>query len=205
MSQHVRVNLEAEPGFDTGALDHLGKARLRKRCAALGEEHEIAVRRFPPELAKRPHLVALQQMRGRIALLGPAHMKPMAIEINLIPPQIHKLDRSESVPIGDEDHRRIPMTAAVFLGRFDEAIDLGRRQMLAAAQFTIRSILRTVFKDRNAGKSALFVALDRVVGLFAESLQELNHLPGLPRSKPLGQALDEMLAHFVDIALQAEV
>jgi hypothetical protein len=52
MSQHVRVNLEAEPGFDTGALDHLGKARLRKRRAALGQEHEIAVRRFPPELAK---------------------------------------------------------------------------------------------------------------------------------------------------------
>jgi hypothetical protein len=31
MPQHMRVNLEAEPSFDTGALDHLGKARLRKR------------------------------------------------------------------------------------------------------------------------------------------------------------------------------
>jgi hypothetical protein len=96
------------------------------------------VRVIAAELAERPHLVALQQVRGRTALLGPAHMKPMTIEINLIPSQIDKLDRSEPVPIGDKDHRRIPMAPAVFLGRLDEAIDLGRRQMLAAAQFTIR-------------------------------------------------------------------
>jgi hypothetical protein len=50
MSQHVRVNLEAEPGFNTGALDDLGKARFRKRRFAhralqrLVEAEDCAVR-----------------------------------------------------------------------------------------------------------------------------------------------------------------
>jgi hypothetical protein len=115
MSQHVRVNLEAKPSFDSGALDHLGKARLRKQRAALGQEHEVAMRSFPAQPPKSPHLIALQQVRGRIALLGPAHVKPMAIEINLIPLQIDKLDRAEAVAVRHQDHRRVAMSPAVFL------------------------------------------------------------------------------------------
>jgi len=40
MPEHVRVSLELEPGGLTGALDHAGEARRRKRSAALRRKDE---------------------------------------------------------------------------------------------------------------------------------------------------------------------
>ena len=51
-------------------------------------------------------------------------------EIDLIPTQVYKLGRPQTVAEGDKDHGGIPVTPAVGLGGIDQPIDLGAGQVL---------------------------------------------------------------------------
>ena len=46
-------------------------------------------------------------------------------EIHLIPAQVYKLGRPQTVAEGDKDHGGIPVTPAVTLGGIDQPVDLG--------------------------------------------------------------------------------
>jgi hypothetical protein len=84
MPQHVGVDLDAEIGFNAGALDHAAEVRRRERRAALGREHE---RRFRVLLAlkppQRPQFVADNRMRAGRALLDPADVQGGGSEVDL--------------------------------------------------------------------------------------------------------------------------
>ena len=68
-------------------------------------------------------------MGGWHAFLGPADVQDGMGEIDLIPTQVYKLGRPQTVAEGDEDHGAIPMTPAISLGGIDQPIDLGAGQM----------------------------------------------------------------------------
>jgi hypothetical protein len=45
-------------------------------------------------------------------------------EFDLIPAKVHKLGRPQTVPIRDQEHRRVAMRPAVLSGRIHEALNL---------------------------------------------------------------------------------
>ena len=56
-------------------------------------------------------------------------------EIDLIPTQVYKLGRPQTVAEGDKDHGGIPVTPAIGLGGTDQPIDLAAGQVLAGPVF----------------------------------------------------------------------
>jgi hypothetical protein len=66
MPQHVGVDLDAEIGFDAGALDHAAESRCRERCAALGHEHEGRLHAIALMLPQFAHFLAGQWVGGRV-------------------------------------------------------------------------------------------------------------------------------------------
>jgi hypothetical protein len=56
-----------------------------------------------------------------------------AIEIDLVPAQLHQLGRSQAVAEGQEDHRGVPVAAR----RLDQALDLDLGEMLSGAIFAV--------------------------------------------------------------------
>jgi hypothetical protein len=67
------------------------------------------------------------------ACLGPADVQDAAIEIDLVPAQLHQLGRSQAVAEGQEDHRGVPVAAR----RLDQALDLDLGEMLSGAIFAV--------------------------------------------------------------------
>ena len=76
-----------------------------------------------------PHFIADNGMGSRRALLGPADVQDGVGKIDLIPTQVYKLGRPQTVAEGDEDHGAVTMTPAVTLGGIDQPVDLGAGQM----------------------------------------------------------------------------
>jgi len=64
-------------------------------------------------------------MRARRALLDPADVQGGRSEVHLIPVEVDQLGSPQAVPVGDEDHGRVPVAPAVALGRLHEPLDLG--------------------------------------------------------------------------------
>jgi hypothetical protein len=71
MPEHVRVDLEADLAFVTGAGEEFGKAGWRERGAALRSEEEgrggLAL-----ELPQRPQFIAEKQKRRQLAAPWPS-------------------------------------------------------------------------------------------------------------------------------------
>ena len=59
-------------------------------------------------------------------------------ELDLIPAKVHKLGRPKSVPVRDQEHRRVAMPPAVLPGGVHEALDLGFGQVLSGSQVGVR-------------------------------------------------------------------
>ena len=89
------------------------------------------------QLAQGPHLVATDGMGTRHAFLGPTNVQDGMGEIDLIPTQVYKLGRPQTVAEGDKDHGGIPVTPAIGLGGIDQPIDLGAGQVLAGPVFGV--------------------------------------------------------------------
>jgi hypothetical protein len=71
----VNVNRKGEACALANALDQAVDGVGRERSAALGGEHERAILGLPAQLAERPHLVAAQRVRARLAVLRPADVE----------------------------------------------------------------------------------------------------------------------------------
>ena len=81
-------------------------------------------------LAQGPHFIADNGMGGRRALLDPPDVQDGVGEIDLIPTQVDKLGRPQTMAEGNQDHGGIPVTPAIGLGGIDQPIDLGAGQVL---------------------------------------------------------------------------
>jgi hypothetical protein len=89
---------------------------------------------FALEPAQGPHFVAPNGMRCRRALLRPTNGHGAGIEVDLVPAQVRQFARSQTVTVGYQDHRGVPVTPAVGSGGFQQPLDLGLGQVLAGAR-----------------------------------------------------------------------
>ena len=128
VSEHLNVDREGKPGTCTDALDKTVDRVRGKRAAPFRGEYIAAVGILALQLAQRPQFVAADRMRGRLAVLDPAHMqRGIAAEFDLRPFQVANLDGSQPVAIGNQDQRGIAVAmAAIAAGRFHQLLDLGR-------------------------------------------------------------------------------
>ena len=76
-------------------------------------------------------------MRARGAILDPPDVKAGAVEVHLVPTQVADLGGPQSVPEGDQDHRRVAMVAPVDLSGLDQNLDLARREVLAGPKLGV--------------------------------------------------------------------
>ena len=51
--------------------------------------------------------------------------------------EVDQLGSPQAVPVGDEDHGRVPVAPPVALGRFHEPVDLGLGEVLPAPQLGV--------------------------------------------------------------------
>ena len=72
-------------------------------------------------------------MHAGVAALGPAHVHSSCGEIDVVPAQCDQFRRSQTVAIGDQDGRGVPMPGAVLLGGLNEPLDLPFCQLFSAA------------------------------------------------------------------------
>src|SRR5262249_54095509 len=63
-------------------------------------------------------------MDARRAVLAPAHVQDGRLKLDLLPPKVTDLDRSEPVAEGQEDHRPIAVRLPIGLGGLDQKLDL---------------------------------------------------------------------------------
>jgi hypothetical protein len=75
ITKHVSVDLERQAGALTDPLDQAIDGVGRERAAALGGEHEAAVRELPAQCAQGSHFITMNRMRARLAALCPAHVQ----------------------------------------------------------------------------------------------------------------------------------
>ena len=111
------------------------------RCegrAALSSEDVAAIGIFLTEDCQHAQLVAPDRVNRRLAFLGPADMqRSRATELNLAPFQLASLLGAKPMPIRHHDQAGIPQAPPAILGRLDQLLDLGRRQIFSAAHLGI--------------------------------------------------------------------
>ena len=71
------------------------------------------------------------------ALLDPADVQRSRSELDLIPAQVHQFGGAQTVPVGNQNHRSVPVSPAVALSRSHQPLDFGFGQVLAGAQVAI--------------------------------------------------------------------
>jgi hypothetical protein len=115
------------------------------------------------------------------ALLDPADVQGGRPEVHLIPAQLHQFGNPEAVPVGHEDHRRVPMTVAAFISRS------------TSASVRYSRVRRSPFR-RGVGATVRFLAIGhRPEVRFSHQFQPLRsrvvrinqmHVVRLPKSLP---------------------
>jgi hypothetical protein len=100
MTQLMRMHPVLEAGGFAEPGDHVAKAARGERRAAFGRKH-IGRRRVLVALepAQRPQLSPRQRMRGSLRALHPADMQAALAEIDRVPPQRYRLDRTQPVVV----------------------------------------------------------------------------------------------------------
>ena len=88
---------------------------------------------FAQELAQRAAFPRRYRMHAGIPPLGPAYMQAPGGEVDVVPTQRDQFRRSQTVAIGDQDGRGIPMPVSVLLGGLDEPLDLPFGQIFPTA------------------------------------------------------------------------
>ena len=76
-------------------------------------------------------------MGARAALLDPADVQGGRCEVHLIPAQVRQLACPQAMPVGHQDHRGVPVCPTVSLGRLEQPINLGLREVFAGSQVGI--------------------------------------------------------------------
>src|ERR1019366_6371265 len=138
MAQHVRVNLERKARFPSCAFDEPIKAISREWSTTFAHKHERRFWSFPLKLAQRSQLIATNRMRARLPALHSADMKRCRVPVELLPTQVANFRSTQAVPIGNQDHGRVPVTVSIVLCGLDKLFNLSFGQMLSAAKLAVR-------------------------------------------------------------------
>jgi hypothetical protein len=64
-------------------------------------------------------------------MLGSTDVQAAMVKLDLMPFEAADFACSHSMAIGDQDHRRIPVTMPIALGGFDQALDLALGKIAA--------------------------------------------------------------------------
>src|SRR6516164_911176 len=67
------------------------------------------------------------------AVLDAGDMQEAMHEVHLLPPQRAQFGRSEAMPVGEQDHGRVPVAMAVVPGSLHKPFDLTLRQVFTLA------------------------------------------------------------------------
>jgi hypothetical protein len=89
------------------------------------------------EPAQGAHLIALEGMCARSAVLDPADVEIGTVEVYLVPTEVAQLRCPQSVPERHQDRGRVSMPVPPLLGGLDEDLDLLWREMFAGAKFGV--------------------------------------------------------------------
>src|SRR5262249_19540462 len=76
-----------------------------------------------------------QGMRRRSTRLSPTDVQDAAIEIYLLPPEVHQLSRPEPMAEGQQNHGCVPVACRCL----DQPLDLGLGQVLTGAVLGVPS------------------------------------------------------------------
>jgi hypothetical protein len=76
-------------------------------------------------------------MRARLAILRPTDVQGRLIEIDRLPAKADQFRRTQAVPKGNEQHRRVAVSPTATLCCLNQLLDLAGSQVLAAANLTI--------------------------------------------------------------------
>ena len=93
-------------------------------------------------------------MGARQPVLAAADMQQPLAQIDLLAPQADQFRDAQPMPVGDQDHRGVPVAmASEPLGRGDQPVDLGRGQVLPAAALGIGLFGRRSHGERTFPKT----------------------------------------------------
>src|SRR3954451_12693559 len=113
VAQHVRVDREGELGRLADGRELLAEACRGPGGAALVGE-DVGARRhlLVLEATQRAQLATAQGMHTRAAVLEPAHMQVALVVVDHVPAQGDELAGTQTVPVGQEDHRGVAVAVA---------------------------------------------------------------------------------------------
>ncbi len=118
------------PGIAVPTADFVGEGMAHSRCdgadnrranaqPAQARRHHHAYRRNDAETqTPKPSC-------GKRSSRPPARQQPAGIQLDLMPLQIAQLGSPKPVPVGDQDHGRVPVAVSTVLARgLDQPLDL---------------------------------------------------------------------------------
>src|ERR1035437_10351769 len=77
-------------------------------------------------------------MRARLSILHSADMQRGRFPVDLLPPKVCDLRRSQPMPVGNQEHSGVPVTVSVALCGIDQLFNLSLSQMFSAAKLAVR-------------------------------------------------------------------
>src|SRR5262249_42336940 len=94
--------------------NQLTKAGGGKRCPPLGGENKRGLRLlFALKPAQCTQLLARQRMHRLRSMLSPADVDAAVLQVDRVPPQRYKLDRPQTMSVGEQDHGPVAVGVAV--------------------------------------------------------------------------------------------
>jgi hypothetical protein len=139
VSQHVGMDRKAKVRHLPKPRQHLSKARRCERGPTLGlEDEQIAPLLLPLQAAQGPDFLAVEDVGRGGAVLDTPDMDFAGIEIDLVPTQVAKLRRPQTMSERGHDHGRIPKTVTIALeGCLLQAADLGLGEIFTTPQLVV--------------------------------------------------------------------
>jgi hypothetical protein len=139
VAEHVRMRRQFKAGACRRPLDQPTKASRREWCPAPLTDEDVGRRPlgFTLQPAQSAHLIALQGMGARGAILDAADVEVGAVEVHLIPTQVTQLRRPKSMPACHQNRGCASMAVPSLLGGLDQGLDLLGSQVFAGAKFSV--------------------------------------------------------------------
>src|SRR4051812_11250118 len=105
---------------------------------ALADEDVRCLQVVAEQLAQGPDFRTAERMGARQPVLAPSDMQKPLTQIHLVASQADQFRNAQSMPVGDQNHRGVPVTmASKPPGRSDQPVDLDRGQVFPAAALGI--------------------------------------------------------------------
>jgi hypothetical protein len=118
VSEHVGMHRKAKARHLPEPRQHLPKSRRCERGPALGlKDEQIARLLLPLKASQGPDFLAVEDVGRGGAVLDTPDMDFTGIEIDLVPTQIAKLRRPQTMPERGHDHGCIPKAVTIAFER----------------------------------------------------------------------------------------